>query len=129
MLAALARADAAEHGALGLPDTADGAVNGKLDPVLVTCTTNQQGNFVIVRGITRVGSMKGMFFVTTQPDGTLVVFESGQTSGQHQYKGPAGSGSPRTDGVTIKTDAVEQGVTLPHTIHIEGDAKCGSNGK
>jgi hypothetical protein len=114
-------------------DTADGAVKGTLDPVLVTCTTNQQGsfqgNYVVVRGITNVGSTKAMFFVTTQPDGTLVIYETVQPSGQHQYSGAAGSGSPRTDGTTIKGDAVEQGVTPPHTIHVEGDAKCGSNGK
>jgi hypothetical protein len=114
-------------------DTADGAVNGTFDPVLVTCTTSEQGsfqgNYVIVRGITSVGSAKAMFFVTTQPDGTLVVFETVQPSGQHQYMGAAGSGSPRTDGVTIKGDAVEQGVTPAHTIHVEGDATCGSNGK
>ena len=114
-------------------DTADGAVNGTFDPVLVTCTTspggNFPGNYVIVRGITNVGSKKAMFFVTTQPDGTLVLFETLQPSGQHQYMGPAGSGSPRTDGVTIKGDAVEQNATPPHTIHVEGDAKCGSNRK
>jgi hypothetical protein len=115
-------------------DTADGAVNGTFDPVLVTCTTNPgsnfPGNFVIVRGITNVGSTKAMFFVTTQPDGTLAIFETvQQPSGQHQYSGPAASGSPRTDGATIKGDAVEQNATPPHTIHVEGDAKCGSNGK
>jgi hypothetical protein len=114
-------------------DTADGPVNGTLDPVLVTCSSNQQGsfqgNYVIVRGLTSVGSTKAMFFVTTQPDGTLVLFETVQPSGQHQYMGASGSGSPRTDGVTIKGDAVEQGVTPPHTIHVEGEGTCGSNGK
>jgi hypothetical protein len=111
-------------------DTADGAVNGGLDPVLVTCTTNQQGNFVVVRGIVNVGSTKALFFVTTQPDGTLTIFESVQTSTtQHQYQGPPGSGSPTTTGTTIKGDAVEQNATPPRTIHVEGDATCGSNGK
>ncbi|MEY2460616.1 MAG: hypothetical protein QOG30_2446 [Acidimicrobiaceae bacterium] len=111
-------------------DTADGAVNGTLDPVLVTCTTNQQGNFVIVRGIVNVGSAKAMFFVTTQPDGTLTIFETVQTStAQRQYQGPPGSGSPTTVGTKVMGDAVEQNATPPHTLHVEGDATCGSNGK
>jgi hypothetical protein len=111
-------------------DTADGAVNGALDPVLVTCTTNQQGNFVVVRGIVTVGSTKAMFFVTTQPDGSLTIFETVQaSSGQRQYKGPPGSGTPTASGTTIKGDAGEQNATPPHTLHVEGDATCGSNGK
>jgi hypothetical protein len=113
-------------------ETADGSVNGTLDPVLVTCNTNPggnfPGNFVVVRGIANVGSTKAMFFVTTQPDGTLVIFETVQPSGQHQYMGPAGSGTPSTTGTTIKGDAVEQGVTPPHTIHVEGSATCGNVG-
>ena len=111
-------------------DTADGAVNGALDPVLVTCTTNAQGNFVVVRGIANVGSSKAIFFVTTQPDGTLTIFETVQSSvQQRQYQGPPGSGTPTTSGTNLKGDAVEQNATPPHTLHVEGDATCGSNGK
>ena len=106
--------------------TADGAVDASLDPALVTCTTNQQGNFVVVRSVVSIGSTKALFFVTTQPDGALSVFETVQPSVQHQYLALAGAGSPRTDGVTIKGDAVEQNATPPHTIHIEGDATCGT---
>jgi hypothetical protein len=109
-------------------DTAEGAVDGVLAPVLVTCTTNQQGNFVVVRGVAAVGSTKALFFITTQPDGALVVFETLQPSGQHSYMGPKGSGTPSTTGVTIKADAVEQNVTPPHTLHVEGDATCGTSG-
>jgi hypothetical protein len=111
-------------------DTADGAVNGVLDPVLVTCTTNQQGTYVVVRGVVNVGSAKAIFFVTTQPNGTLTIFETAQTSTtQRQYQASPGSGSPTTTGTKINGDAVEQSATPPHTIHVEGDATCGSNGK
>ena len=105
--------------------TPEGQVNGTLDPVLVTCSTQPQGAFVVVRGIVNVGSTKAMFFVTSQPTTALMVFETLQPSGQHTYLGPVNSGTPTATGVTIKSDAVQQGVDQSPILHIEGDAHCG----
>jgi len=105
--------------------TPEGQVNGTLDPVLVTCSTQPQGAFVVIRGIVNVGSTKAMFFVTSQPTTALMVFETLQPSGQHTYLGPVNSGTPTAAGVTIKSDAVQQGVDQSPILHIEGDAHCG----
>lgn len=104
--------------------TPDGAVDGVLDPVLVTCTTIAQGSFVVVRGIVTVGSTKAIFFVTAQPTTDIRVFETVKPTGQHQYLSPVGASTVTATGATIKGDVVQVGVDQSPKIHIEGEAHC-----
>jgi hypothetical protein len=57
----------------------------------------------------------GVSLRLTLPDGTT-----------HAFQGPPGSADLTGTSGSADGDAIEQGVPTPHSLHITGDARCGT---
>ncbi len=107
----------------------DGVLSGKLDPVRVQCFASADGsdNFVVVRGIAKVGAKRAEVFVNGQPAkfiaGVRVAGGRDRTFASDVYA----TSLPTDTGLHVKGDAVESdGLGTTNTLHVEGDAVCGN---
>jgi hypothetical protein len=96
----------------------------KLDPAVVECYF--ASGQVIVLGIARAGATKVLLLVSVGTDG-VGVEEELRPSGQRRYASHAGTGILTSNGAHASGDVVEKNATPPHTLHVEGDAVCGTS--
>jgi hypothetical protein len=107
-------------------ETVEGAVNGaKLEHARVECNRDAAGDEAVVLGLLTVGSVQAFVSIGLRTDG-VSVSETLDTGRQHRYQGPPGSATPTPTGGHANGDAVEQGATPPHTLHVAGEATCGT---
>ena len=97
--------------------------HARIDPVLVECYFS--AGEVIVLGIAQGGTAKVQLLVSITSQG-LGVEEELQPSGQRRYSGSLSGASITTTGGHADGDVVEKDATPPHTLHVEGDAVCGT---
>ena len=98
--------------------------NATLDPALVECYFGS--GEVIVLGVARAGDTKVGLLVSITSQG-LGLEEEVRPSGQRRYGGTSLAGATiTTTGGHANGDVVEKDATPPHTLHIEGDAVCGT---
>ena len=97
--------------------------HARLDPVLVECYFS--AGEVIVLGIAQSGGTKVHLLVSITSHG-LGVEEELQPSGQRRYAGSLSGASITATGGHADGDVVEKDAAPPHTLHIEGDAVCGT---
>ncbi len=106
--------------------TPKGALGGGLDPVNVECVTNQYGPSVSILGLAQVGSAPTLLVVYVRP-GSFSVSASGDA---FFTSGSAVVATLTATGAHVDGDAVEQlaagSKVKPHTIHVSGDATCGT---
>ena len=103
-------------------DTAEGAfANAKLDPVKVECSGDAQGSEVFVSAIASIGSVKVEVGLGLASDGSVTL---DLTGGRH-FEAP-GTTAITATGAHVTADVVEENASPAHTLHIEGDAVCGS---
>jgi hypothetical protein len=103
-------------------ETGQGAFDhAALAPVLVECSTDVQGNEAFVSAIATRGSSPVEIGLGLSSGGGVSLDLSG---GQHFEA--SGTTTITTAGVHVDADVVETTATTPHTIHIEGDATCGT---
>jgi hypothetical protein len=111
-------------------NTAKGPISGTLSSVHVSCTTYSGGKYVTAVGIAKVGTQRAVVFVDGQPKGLMVYIEPAGTTAL-VYKSSASSAATTTArGMHVAGDAVEQRVSgrPPRTLHVSGDAVCGTTG-
>jgi len=107
-------------------ETADGPLNAAtIERALVECNTDSLGNEAVVLGIVTVGTTKVLVSVEVRIDG-VGVSETLPSGTLHKYRAPLGSATISATDAHVSADVVEQDATPPHTLHVEGDAKCGS---
>lgn len=107
-------------------DTAEGRLDGAtLERALVECNTDSLGNEAIVLGVVTVGTAKLLVSVELRVDG-VGVSETLPSGAMHKYRAPLGTATITTADAHVAADAVEQDATPAHTLHVEGDATCGS---
>jgi hypothetical protein len=107
-------------------DTAEGRLDGvSIERALVECNTDSLGNEAIVLGVITVGPDKLLVSVELRVDG-VGVSETLPSGALHKYRAPLGTATISTTDAHVSADVVEQDATPPHTLHVEGDAKCGS---
>jgi hypothetical protein len=105
--------------------TAKGALAGGLDPVNVQCVTDKYGSRVDIMGIANVGTTPTLIIVSISP-GVASVSASGDGFFRN---GSATVASLTASGAHVDTDLVEENPTkgtTAHTIHLSGDATCGT---
>jgi hypothetical protein len=108
-------------------DTAEGRLDAaRLNPVLVECNTDAEGNEAVALGIVRVGEVgQAHIKLALTSDGAVTLDET-RTAGRRRYRG-SGTSTVTTSRATVRADVVEQDATGPaHTIHVEGELTCGS---
>jgi hypothetical protein len=108
--------------------TGAGSLTGPLESVRVACFVNGEDDYVVIRGIGKVGSKRAEVFVNAQPARFIVgVTPSG---GAHLAfaSDPYATSLPTDLGATVKGDAAEGNdlATGGNTLHVEGGAKCGN---
>jgi hypothetical protein len=107
-------------------DIAEGALSSaKLDHARVECNRDAAGDEVVVLGLLAIGSTKAFVSVGLRAGGIGIV-ETLDSGVQRRYQAPPGSATATSTGGHADGDAVEQDVTPPHTIHVEGDVTCGT---
>jgi hypothetical protein len=108
-------------------DTGDGTLTGPLTSVRVACFAAGSDNYVVIRGIGKIGSTPVEVFVNAQP-ARFVVGITPKSGTARRYSSDAYATSLPTDvGVHIKGDANESdGISTAHKVHVEGDATCGN---
>lgn len=107
-------------------DTAEGRLDASpIERALVECNTDSLGNEAVVLGIVTVGTTKVLASVELRADG-VGVSETLPAGSLHKYRGPLGTATISTTAAHVSADAVEQDATPPHSLHVEGDATCGS---
>ncbi|MEY2433423.1 MAG: hypothetical protein QOC92_3148 [Acidimicrobiaceae bacterium] len=105
-------------------ETAEGPlIAARLEQVRAECFN--PGDEVVVLGILNLGFTKAFVEYGLRPDGIDVV-ETLQAGGEHRYHSPAGTATLTGQGAHASGDAVEQDAAPPHTLHVEGDAVCGT---
>jgi hypothetical protein len=107
-------------------DTPEGALAGAtLAHARVECNQDSVGNEAVALGIVDVGSTKVFVTVELRADG-LGVTETLESGVQHHFQAPGGAATVTSTGAHASGDAVEQGASHPHTIHVVGDVTCGT---
>ncbi|MEY2452367.1 MAG: hypothetical protein QOD92_1941 [Acidimicrobiaceae bacterium] len=102
--------------------TAEGTFdNATLDPVLVECSSDGQGNEAFVTAVAMLGSVKAEIGLGLSSGGAVDM----TVSGGHHYTAP-GTTAITATGAHVNADVVEQEVSSPHTLHVEGDVACGT---
>ncbi len=97
----------------------------RLDPVLVECYF-ADGQLTAI-GIARAGHTKVLLMVSLGPGGSLYVEEAPTSAPQRYYESrPGVSATLTSNGGHANGEVVEQRVASPHTLHIEGQARCGT---
>ena len=108
--------------------TGAGPLTGPLESVRVACFVSGDNNYVVIRGIGKVGTKRAEVFVNAQPARFIVgVAPAG---GKHLAfaSDPYATSLPTDVGANVKGDAVEGNdlATGGPTLHVEGGAKCGN---
>lgn len=110
-------------------DTAQGTIDGPLAPIRVQCIASAQGADISIVGVVKVGDSLAFILVNGLTDSFNVVeFAKGSGTSQFYRVAAPGVASVTTTGAHIEGDAVEvvaAGAT-PHTLHVSGDAICGT---
>lgn len=108
--------------------TRAGTLSGPLESVRVGCFVNGDDNYVVVRGIGKVGNKRAEVFVNAQPARFIVGVTLPKTGSLSYASDPYATSLPTDVGATVKGDAVEGGgsATGSNTLHVEGGAKCGN---
>jgi hypothetical protein len=105
--------------------TAKGALVGGLDQANVRCVTDKYGSRVEIMGIANVGTAPTLIIVSVSP-GVASVSASGDGFFRN---GSAAVAALTATGAHVDTDLVEENPakgTTAHTIHLSGDATCGT---
>ncbi len=107
--------------------TGDGTLTGPLTSVRVACFASGQDNYVVIRGIGKVGSTPAEVYVNAQP-ARFVVGITPKTGTPRRYSSDVYATSLPTDvGLNVKGDAVESdGISTANSVHVEGAATCGN---
>jgi hypothetical protein len=107
--------------------TGDGTLTGPLKSVRVACFAAGSDNYVVIRGIGKVGSIPAEIYVNAQP-ARFVVGITPKTGKPRSYSSDVYATSLPTDvGLSVKGDAVESdGISAANTVHVEGGATCGN---
>ena len=107
--------------------TAAGTLNGPLESVRVACFVNGDDNYVVIRGIGKVGKKRAEVFVTAQPARFIVGVTRPGAAPLSYASDPYATSLPTDVGATIKGDATPgaSGAT-GSTLHVEGGATCGN---
>jgi hypothetical protein len=108
--------------------TSAGTLNGPLESVRVACFVNGDDNYVVVRGIGKVGTKRAEVFVTLQPARFIVGVTPAGGKALAFSSDPYATSLPTDVGATVKGDAVEGNgpATGGPSLHVEGGAKCGN---
>jgi hypothetical protein len=117
--------------------TADGAFSGDLTSALVACNTSHFGQGVQVSAFTMVGTQRALLLINIERyinDPSVAnapafsVFEQLQNAPGRFYTRSQGTFTVTTTGAHVDGDLIEQvsGGATPHTLHLSGDATCGS---
>ena len=102
--------------------TAEGTFdNAMLAPVLVECSADSQGSEAFVTAISMLGSAKVEIGLGLASGGAVDL----TLSGGHHYTA-SGTTTITATAAHVNADVVEQDVSSPHTLHVEGDMTCGS---
>jgi len=109
-------------------NTGVGKLSGPLESVRVACFVNGEDNYVVVRGIGRVGTKRAEVFVTGQPARFIVGVTLPGAQPRSYASDPYATSLPTDVGLTVKGDAVPGNglATGGPTVHVEGGAKCGN---
>lgn len=108
--------------------TAEGPLDGMLSPVRVQCTLTAQGTYVSVTGLTQTGTTPIEVIVNATTDSfTVAASSKAGSSGYYTGKG-AGFATLVPGGVHVSGDVMqaESAGGASHTLHVDGDATCGS---
>ncbi|MEA2645936.1 MAG: hypothetical protein QOE92_1019 [Chloroflexota bacterium] len=103
-------------------DTPEGAAGGSLSPVHVQCTSDKDGNQILVRGLTKFGSTPALVILTTHGAGVATI-----GANRRFYQGADGSAKVTATGAHFDGDLALQSGTAK--LHVSGDATCGSSTK
>jgi hypothetical protein len=118
--------------------TAEGAFGGDLTSARVSCITNKFGQGVQVSAFTTAGSQRALLLINIEKyvndpsvanAPAFTVFEQLQNAPSHFYDRTQGTFSVTATGAHVDGDLAEQvtGGATPHTVHLSGDATCGSS--
>jgi hypothetical protein len=108
--------------------TAEGAVDVTVTPARVVCRNGASGYFIGITGISSVAGTPTLVLVTLGQTSLAVGLER-KAGPSHFYssQGQVGTTVSATGG-HVSGDAAEQGATgTPGTVHVTGDATCGSS--
>jgi hypothetical protein len=108
-------------------ESAQGTLDGTLTQVQVSCTQTSTSLFVIVGGMTTIGTTPAVMFVTGS-NGFLQASVATKAGGSFYTKQDSSFVTLRSDGAHMEGDlpeAVAAGAT-PHMIYVAGDATCGT---
>jgi hypothetical protein len=110
--------------------TLDGATatgtfdHANLDPALVECSLSHDE--VVLLGIVHAtDGTRELFKVSLSNDG-IHIDQTTAAGGRVVYTGGADGVTLTPQGGTVNGDAVEQDSQAPHTLHVQGDATCGT---
>jgi len=108
-------------------NTGDGTLTGPLQSVRVACFVAGDDNYVVVRGIARLGSKRAEVFVNGKP-ASFVVGVTPEGGTPRSYSSDAYATSLPTDtGLQVKGDAIESdGRSTTNKLHVTGHATCGN---
>jgi hypothetical protein len=95
----------------------------RLDPVVVECYFASEQ--VTVIGIAQAGDTKVLLMVSLSPEGVNVE-EAPTLATPRYYASVPGSATLNANGAHANGDAVEKNSTAPHSLHVDGDAACGT---
>jgi len=104
-----------------------GPLSGGLTDVKVTCTETASGTFVGINGLGTAGTTPVLIFVTAGTSSLQVAVEIGTTGSFYTAKG-AGLTTMVPGGASVSGDVTEsvKAGTTPGTLHVTGDATCGT---
>jgi len=107
-------------------DTSRGAIDGRLDPVHVSCTSTSKGRFVTAVGIVALGGTPTVVFVDGQPTGLQLYVEPAGAA-PLVFTGASPTAVTTTaHGMHVDGDATEK--SGASSLHVSGDAVCGTPG-
>jgi len=107
--------------------TGVGTLSGPLESVRVACFASGDDNYVVVRGIGKVGTKRAEVFVNGQPARFIVGVKLAGAKPRSYASDPYSTSLPTDLGLHVKGDAVEgDGLATGNTLHVEGDATCGN---
>jgi hypothetical protein len=108
--------------------TGVGTLTGPLESVRVACFVSGEDNYVVIRGIGKVGTKRAEVFVNAQPARFIVGVEPAGGQRLAFASDPYATSLPTDVGANVKGDAVEGNdlATGGPTLHVEGGAKCGN---
>jgi len=108
--------------------TGVGTLSGPLESVRVSCIASGNDDYVVIRGIGKVGKKRAEVSVNAQPARFIVGVTLPGAPPLRYASDPYATSLPTGVGATLKGDAVsgDGSTTGGPTLHVEGDAKCGN---